>query len=320
MKTFWITLIGILIVPGLSVSYGQADDTSPPTDSLTVLQPIPDKLIVLTFDDRAKSWRTFVGPLLKKYGFGATFYVTNTNADWFGYHKDPKYWISWKELRELDAMGFELGNHSETHAHFTTLSVDQIVVQELEPIEVAFKREGLPQPVSCAYPAGVHDQRCVDALERMGYLFGRRGFSPEYPGTLDNSIGPLYDPQEDHPYLIPATFEWVSAFDADSTSAKEIFGRASKYGSTVADFCDAVDRAKDGKIAVVVFHGVPDYYTHTSIAPDKFKQCMDYLRDGDFEVIAVRDLVKYVDPKRKPTDAYAPIKRRIKRLAAEDAP
>ena len=120
--------------------------------------------------------------------------------------------------------------------------------------------------------------------------------------------------------LESATFEWVSAFDENSTSAKEIFGRGSKYGSTVADFSRAVDRAKDGKIAVVVFHGVPDYYTHTSIAQEEFKQCMDYLRDGAFQVIAVRDLVKYVDPTRKPADPYAPIRRRIKRMEAAKKP
>lgn len=317
MKLFRMTLVGVLLITGISVCQAEPKDATSQPETTTDLQPIPDKLVVLTFDDRAKSWRTFVGPLLKKYGFGATFYVTNTNADWFGYHKDPEYWITWKELRELDEMGFELGNHSETHPHFPSLSVDEIVTQELQPIEAAFKREGLSPPVSCAYPAGSHDNRCVEALERLGYLFGRRGVGPEYPGSLDNSIGPLYDPQEDHPYLIPASFIWVSDFDKNSTSAKEIFGQASKHRSTVADFTRAVDRAKNGKIAVVVFHGVPDYYPHASITQDDFKQCMDYLRDGGFKVIALRDLVRYVDPTRKPTDPYAAIEKRIKRLAAE---
>ena len=44
------------------------------THKVDGLLPIPDKLVVLSFDDRAKSWLDFVGPLLKEYGFGATFY------------------------------------------------------------------------------------------------------------------------------------------------------------------------------------------------------------------------------------------------------
>ena len=38
--------------------------------------PIPDRLVVLTFDDASKSHYTIARPLLKKYGFGATFFVT----------------------------------------------------------------------------------------------------------------------------------------------------------------------------------------------------------------------------------------------------
>ena len=34
---------------------------------------IPAKLVVLTLDDAVKSHRSFVAPLLKELGFGATF-------------------------------------------------------------------------------------------------------------------------------------------------------------------------------------------------------------------------------------------------------
>lgn len=36
------------------------------------LEPIPDKLVVLTFDDSAKSHFTVARPILTKYKFGAT--------------------------------------------------------------------------------------------------------------------------------------------------------------------------------------------------------------------------------------------------------
>ena len=38
-------------------------------------QAIPDKLVVLTFDDAIISHYTNVAPLLKKYKFGATFFT-----------------------------------------------------------------------------------------------------------------------------------------------------------------------------------------------------------------------------------------------------
>ena len=50
------------------------------------LEKIPDRLVVLTFDDSKASHYTVVRPLLKKYGFGATFFITErftfrTNKD-----------------------------------------------------------------------------------------------------------------------------------------------------------------------------------------------------------------------------------------------
>ena len=40
------------------------------------LQPIPDRLVVLTFDDASRSHFTIARPILKQYGFGATFFIT----------------------------------------------------------------------------------------------------------------------------------------------------------------------------------------------------------------------------------------------------
>ena len=39
-------------------------------------EPIPDRLVVLTFDDSVKSHFTVARPVLKRYGFGATFFIT----------------------------------------------------------------------------------------------------------------------------------------------------------------------------------------------------------------------------------------------------
>ena len=41
----------------------------------TIKKKIPDKLVVLTFDDAPVTQFTNATPLLKKYGFGATFFV-----------------------------------------------------------------------------------------------------------------------------------------------------------------------------------------------------------------------------------------------------
>ena len=280
-------------------------------DSSQGLLPIPDKLVVLTFDDRSETWRSYVAPLLKSYGFGATFFIAE--AEEFLYFHDDKYWITWEQLKELDEMGFEIGSHSYSHDNFRDMSVEESVVQ-IELMDQACVEHGIGKTVTLAYPGGAHSIKGVEALEQKGYLFGRRSVGPEYSGSLEEYWGPLYDPQQDHPYLIPAAYVWGSAFSADSISAKKIYGRGSDKGSTLEDFANSVSRAKDGKIAVVVFHGVPDYYEHASTSREDFAACMKYLHDEGYTVVAMRDLRKYVDVNNKPADPYEPIQRRIESM------
>ena len=74
---------------------------------------IPDGLVVLTFDDCNKSDRAFVAGVLRKHGFGATFYVT----EGLGFLRNKENYVTWEEIVELDRMGFEIGNHTRTHPH-----------------------------------------------------------------------------------------------------------------------------------------------------------------------------------------------------------
>ena len=75
----------------------------------SALEPIPDKLVVLTFDDANKSDHSFVAGVLKQHGFGATFYVT----EGLGFLKSKTNYTTWEEIRELHDQGFEIGNHTQ---------------------------------------------------------------------------------------------------------------------------------------------------------------------------------------------------------------
>src|SRR5882757_2208938 len=79
------------------------------------LKPIPDRLVVLTFDDASKSHFTVARPLLKKYGFGATFFVT----EGFDFPTNKRDYMSWEEIAALHKDGFEIGNHTRDHQGVT---------------------------------------------------------------------------------------------------------------------------------------------------------------------------------------------------------
>ena len=267
---------------------------------------IPNGLVVLTFDDRSRTWIELVAPLLKNYGFNATFFVTE--ATWLHYHDDPAIWISWEELARLNADGFEIANHTMNHEDVTSLSVEENIA-EMAGIENLCEANGIPVPVSFGYPSGPHGMTAIEALERTRYLFGRRGVTPEYQDYANGGAGPLYDPEEDHPYLIPSSFIWGSSFSADSLSG-EMYGYAREAAPKFDDLADKVKSAKNGKVAVLTFHGIPDGYPHASTDPDVFRRITSFLRNERCTVIALRDLREYVDPNRKPDDPYEIIKNR----------
>jgi peptidoglycan/xylan/chitin deacetylase (PgdA/CDA1 family) len=253
------------------------------------LEPIPDKLVVLTIDDCNKSDRSFVAEVVKQQGFGATFYVT----EGLGFLGNKEHYTTWGEIAELHAMGFEIGNHTRSHPNMTRLTRAE-VAEEIAHIEGCCVEHKIPKPVTFGYPGFSHNLTTVEALGEKGYLFARRGVRPEHEDGGQGARGPVYDPKVDHPLLIPTT------------------GYAGPDWG-LADLQWAIGQARDGKIAVLCFHGVPARdHPWVNCEAEEFRKYMATLKEEGCTVIAMRDLVKYVDPKKGPEDPYAPIRAREK--------
>ncbi len=264
------------------------------------LQPIPDKLVVLTFDDANKSDRAFVADVLKKHGFGATFYVT----EGLGFLKNKDHYTTWQEIRELHDLGFEIGNHTQFHENVTGVTHEQLTAS-LKHIDQRCIEHGIPQPTTFCYPGFSNNLAAVRTLEGLQFQFARRGVGPEFPDGGEGGRGPAYDPRIDHPLLIPTT------------------GYAGpKWGFD--DLKWAVAQARGGNICVLNFHGVPGLeHPWVSTDPDDFEKYMQYLKDEHCTVIAMRDLARFVDPAQRPQDPYAPITHRLatpRDLAAKPVP
>ena len=259
------------------------------------LEPIPDKLVVLTFDDSSKSHVTVAAPLLKKHGFGATFFVT----EGFDSRTNKRDYMTWDEIARLHRDGFEIGNHTRDHKA-PSAKDPKGTRQQFEAINAECLAHGIPRPVSFAYPGNALDKDVLPILHDLGIKFGRRGGAPEYP--YDKGQGFAYEPGRDHPLLIP------SAGDA-------------RPGWTLDDFKRAVSQAKDGKIAVIQLHGVPDTaHSWVNTPQPLFESYLKYLADNGYRVIALRDLVRYVDPTVVPTNPWGVIEDRQRRMKGPSSP
>lgn len=69
---------------------------------------LPDKPIVLTFDDGYLDGYTAAYPALKAHGFSGVFYIITGKVGWQGQ-------MSWNQLREMLANGMQMGSHTVHH-------------------------------------------------------------------------------------------------------------------------------------------------------------------------------------------------------------
>ena len=127
--------------------------------------PLPEKPILLTFDDGYDNNYTNVFPTLKDHGFVGTFFVIGAPTD----YGSPGY-LRWEQISEMYENGMEFGNHSLTHRY--NLGTTRNSTQDAE-IKRAHKLmvDHLPNwtPIF-SYPSGSYNQYSLNLLRELGYI------------------------------------------------------------------------------------------------------------------------------------------------------
>ncbi|MQS15208.1 polysaccharide deacetylase family protein [Streptomyces kaniharaensis] len=88
--------------------------------------PLPAGAAVLTFDDGYADFYWTVAPMLSESGLPATLYLTvgaihPPGAQGAGSLLPPAPMLNWRQVNNLDALGVELGGHSQTHVPMDTV-------------------------------------------------------------------------------------------------------------------------------------------------------------------------------------------------------
>lgn len=123
--------------------------------------PVPEKSVVLTFDDGYKDNYETAYPILKKYGFKATIFVI---SDYIG--KDE--YLNASQIKELDKSGIRIESHTVKHEALNALSYnDQLATlkQSKESLQGLLSR----QIKYIAYPYGKYNESTIKAAKAAGY-------------------------------------------------------------------------------------------------------------------------------------------------------
>ena len=127
-------------------------------------ESIPEKPVVLTFDDGYRGNFTYAYPILNEMGFTANFFVISDFVD-------NGLYMTKDELKELVINGFEVDSHTSRHLDLSKLNYNQ----QVETFKTS--REALEKiinkPVNfVAYPYGKYNAETRNAAETAGYKLG----------------------------------------------------------------------------------------------------------------------------------------------------
>ena len=158
-------------------------------DFLEFKGEIPEKSVVITFDDGWGSVYDIAYPILKKYGFPATLFVY---TEFIGGKKA----LSWEQIKELAANGFDIQCHSLTHRNLTVLNEKEPFKDYFDSInrEISQSRQLIEKKINkkckyLAYPYGDSNKLVIALLKKHGY---RGAF------TVERGSNPFFI----HEYLI----------------------------------------------------------------------------------------------------------------------
>jgi peptidoglycan/xylan/chitin deacetylase (PgdA/CDA1 family) len=125
-------------------------------------KPLPQRPVVLTFDDGYLDNYTNAFPVLKNTGFTGTFFIITDFAGQGEY-------MSWDQAAEMAASGMDLESHTLDHPDLSVLSANSLSRQLSESRAILEKKLGKPVRY-LSYPAGRYDAAVVRAAEKAGYL------------------------------------------------------------------------------------------------------------------------------------------------------
>lgn len=126
--------------------------------ALTQQAPLPPKPIILTFDDGYRDQYENAFPLLRKYGYTATFFIFTEPID--TYNVD---YLTWEMVTEMHRAGMEFGSHSYRHSDLSGRDTDFLVYEILGSKEAIEQRIGEPVRFF-SYPSGRYDDLTIRVL------------------------------------------------------------------------------------------------------------------------------------------------------------
>jgi peptidoglycan/xylan/chitin deacetylase (PgdA/CDA1 family) len=241
------------------------------TMGTATFEVLAKKPVIITLDDDWIGQFKYAIPILRHYGFNATFFVTCQGpiqqAPSFMRGKSPDI-TTWAQLKAIKSMGFDIQNHGMTHHSL------------------------IDQPKSILQREIVDSKQCLDShLGIKSRVYAPAYAGPENNQTIDDMIAAHYDFARNgygHARFDSGRYDLLT--DSMNSLDKQFnHNTPSIMGAFVRD-------VQKAQLPVLVYHNVNnlsatdrDWYNSTT-TPETFDAEMKWLHDNNYAVHAIADL------------------------------
>ncbi len=134
---------------------------------------LPERPVVLTFDDGLADFYTGALPMLKSYDFVATLYITtqfvgDTSRWLYAEGEGERPMLTWSQIADIAASGIECGAHSHSHPQLDTLSLAE-AGDEITRSKAILEQHLGRTVTTFAYPHGYYGPGVRRLVQQAGY-------------------------------------------------------------------------------------------------------------------------------------------------------
>lgn len=123
---------------------------------------LPEKPVLITFDDGYKDNYTNAFPIMKKYGMKGTIFVV---TGFLGVYDN---YLTWDQAKELLEAGFNIESHTYSHKSMTEASDEDITKELVKSRQTIKEKLGIDSDFM-AYPTGTYNLHIAELVKEAGY-------------------------------------------------------------------------------------------------------------------------------------------------------
>lgn len=133
---------------------------------LTQGTPLPQKPVILSFDDGYRDNYENAFPLLQEFGMTATFFVVTDYIN-----EGHSAYLTWEMAREMQAAGMHIESHGRTHVNLRNRKDSFLIWQALGSVETIESELGM-RPRFITYPSGHYDANTIRIFKDLDFWAG----------------------------------------------------------------------------------------------------------------------------------------------------